>query len=133
MEEKIGRILFQVEASPFRIRNICCDLNRKTFLIAVFVIVFRSLPIFYVGQNRLCLLLSMYTITTPLCAVSGCTANCETLDCTEREREREREREESLATDYFWWGAGIREKKGIIFRHVIINLCIQRNMSSFNP
>jgi hypothetical protein len=45
----------------------------------------------------------------------------------EREKEREREREESLATDYFG-GGGIRERKGIIFLHVIINMRIQRNM-----
>jgi len=46
MEEKIGRILIQVEARPFRIPNICFDFNRKTLLIAVFMIVFLSLPIF---------------------------------------------------------------------------------------
>ena len=46
MEEKIGRIFVQVEARPFCIQNICFDLNRKTLLIAIFVILFLSFPIF---------------------------------------------------------------------------------------
>ena len=71
----------------------------------------------------MCLLSSRYTISTRLCAVGGCTANCETVDYTERE--------ESLATDYFFLEEGgevARVKKGIIFQHVVINKCFLRNM-----
>jgi hypothetical protein len=46
MEEKIGRILVQVEVRPFHTQIICFDLNRKTLLIVVFVIMFLSRPIF---------------------------------------------------------------------------------------
>jgi len=46
MEEKIGKILVQVKARPFCIPNILFDLNRKTLLIVVFVIVFLFIPIF---------------------------------------------------------------------------------------
>jgi hypothetical protein len=79
--------------------------------------VFLSLPIFWVGQYRMCLyIIKVHNNHSFMCRqrVHSKVWNFEL------HREREREREKSLTTEYLWWGVGEREKKGIIFQHVLI-------------